>query len=288
MTVEHCGMRQPTAREVVDADIPGGLNVFIRNQQATIQAKGQSFFLDLGGDTKVPTVPVGEDITLAVEIENNATTGAGNPDTCGGSGSGDGTALRLVLSGGIEGSVERCIEDSTFASGPTVETVGLTFRVPDAGLTYYTDIWVEGATSGVRVTPKYRLALFTQSLENRDGETDFDDDDPISDDPQLPEFEFNLGDFDYSCSVSKNNITAGESVEVEVDFEGALPPDVTNDPDATGSREIGVYLFANGDQIGEDDAYITTNGSGRAEFELVDLPVGEYEVGYELEDRGWA
>lgn len=281
-------MRQPTAREVIDSNIPGNLNVFIRNQQATIQAKDQSFFLDLGGDTKIPTVPVGEDITLAVEIENNATTGSNNPDSCGGDGSGDGTKLRLVLSGGVEGSAETCVEDSTFATGPNYETVGLTFQIPDSGITTYTDMWIEGANSGVRVTPVYRLALFTPAVDDPNEETDFDDPDPISDEPELPEFEFDLGEVTDGCSVSRTNITEGEMVEVAVDLEGYLTLDASSDPDYTGSREIGIYLYVNGEQVGEGNGFVTTNGANGAEFELAGLPPGEYDIGYELEDRGWA
>jgi len=282
-------MRQPTARDVVDAEIPGDLNVFFADKNITIQAAGKddAFVLDLE-DTPPVTVPSQTDITLAAIIENNATTdsggpfSSGNPDSCTTDAGDDGTALKLVVSGSVEGSVETCIEDSTIVTGANYDTVGVSFQLPDnPSATYFVDLHIEGANSGVRVTPKYSIAL-TVPAEEED-QTDFDDSDPPDESPEPPEFSFDFGTFDTECSISKTNITSDETVEVDVDFNGFLSPYAPE-----GSREIGVLLYIDGQQVAEGVGFVTVNGSGGEEFDVSGLPPGEHTVSYDLEDRGWA
>lgn len=282
-------MRQPTARDVVDAEIPGGLNVFFADKNITIQAAGKddAFILDLE-DTPPVTVPSQTDITLAATIENNATTdsggpfGSGNPDSCTTDGGDDGTALRLVVSGSVEGSVETCVEDSTVATGPNTDTVGVSFQLPDnPSATYFVDLHIEGANSGVRVTPVYSIPL-TVPAEEED-QTDFDDSDPPDESPEPPEFSFDFGSIDDECSISKTNISSDETVEVSVDLNGFLDLDAPE-----GSREIGILLYIDGKQVAEGNGFVTTNGSNGEDFEVSGLSPGQHTVGYELEDKGWA
>ena len=280
-------MRQPTARDVVDAEIPGGLNVFFADKNITIQAAGKddAFILDLE-DTPPVTVPSQTDITLAATIENNATTdsggpfGSGNPDSCTTDSGDDGTALRLVVSGSVEGSVETCVEDSTVATGPNTDTVGVSFQLPDKpSATYFVDLHIEGANSGVRVTPVYSIPL-TVPAEEED-QTDFDDSDPPDESPEPPEFSFDLGSIDDECTISKTNISSDETVEVSVNLNGFLSPDAP-----TGSREIGILLYIDGKQVAEGTGFVTVNGSNGEDFEVSGLSPGNHTVGYALEDRG--
>lgn len=270
----------PTTRTVVEDDIPGGLNVFLQDQ-ITVTGPDASAFVDIT-ENKIVDVPVGDEITVAATIENNAATGRGNADSCDG---GKGTSLRLVLGGlAVDGPVRgtpECIQDSGVFSGPNVSTAFATATVPDSVGNSQLQVWVEGANSQVRLTPIYGITLDVSDGVDEGEEPPSDDpdngdggDDPIEEPPDEPG-EFGLGDVTTTCDINAEPpIRPGDTVQVDVQMEGFSPD--------TNSYEVFVDLIVNGEIEATDSGYVTPNGANDVGFDLTIDEVGEYSIDYNV------
>jgi len=298
-------MRQQTARNVVNSNIPGGLSVFFDdmgtfNEPAIRLTVGDDAVeVPLEGDTEDIWVESGGLLQVEAILENRGGTDADNQDGCGlpresitGVTPDSGTLISFTTQ--LQTASNTFIERSTLCMGDSgvvgtnpsyshVTNIDLPPLSGEANATLTT--WAQGGSSGVRVTPIYGVGIVI--AEGIDGVNIGDPQDDSGggggggDDPTDPGDGgggggggdgFTLDDITLNCSVPTGTATEGDVIEATVDLEAVAP----------SAYDVDVELYINGDYQKSKTASISTGGAGSVRF-FVGLPqTGEYNIAVEL------
>jgi len=308
------------AHEVIDSEIPGGLDVFFddlyvargdvvnKSSNEPVDSSGAALSGDIFTETGDVSTSGGlfgfiassempgeqPSVTLNFDVENRGSTdgggvlGSGNPDSCQ---DGDGTAIRVVYevaatdgSGfaadsplvGTQIEAEACIPDNGIIGSPVkgdyrLEIPSGWVGATQVGDTITFDVWAEGANSGTRVTPIYRIeGVGLEPAEDTGGGDSGGDNGDETDDGGGSETTPAFGD---SFTVTNREWREeGDEIVVDVTIEGG----------DGGAQSIPVSYYIDGTEF--DSGTIAGQGvaEGNTESDEGDIDLAEIEPGDHL------